>query len=573
MSGRPALATDAHWRGWPADLERRYREEGVWTDDLLGDVAVPHARQRPDALAVADPRGRLTYAELEQQVSRLAGALQARTVRGDRVIVQLPNCTEFVVALLAMFRAGVVPVMALPAHRQHEIGYFVEHAQAAAVLTADRVGDFDQVALVERLRHRHPDLQHWVVPGAGRPAGDAPVEPVAGDPAATRTWDDLLTEGDDADQPPADVRAQDLALLQLSGGSTGVPKLIPRTHRDYHYSVRRSVELCDLGPDAVQLTVLPCAHNFALSSAGVLGALLSGAATVMAPEPSPGTCFPLIQQHGVTIAGVVPPVALLWLAAAERAEQDLSSLRVLQVGGAKLSQEAARRVGPVLGCRLQQVFGMAEGLVNYTRADDDDDVVVHTQGRPMSALDEVEVRDDDDHPVPDGTPGHLVVQGPYTIRGYYRAPEQQSRSFTGDGRYRTGDLVVRRPDGSLTVVGRAKEQINRGGEKIATEEVENHLLAHPAVHEASVVGEEDRMLGERVVAHLVLTESVAAHELSELANTRALARVRGYLAERGLATYKLPDRLRIVTELPRTGVGKTSTKDLRAAADQTAPTA
>jgi 2,3-dihydroxybenzoate-AMP ligase len=348
------------------------------------------------------------------------------------------------------------------------------------------------------------------------------------------------------------VDPADVAFLQLSGGSTGLPKLIPRTHDDYGYSVRESAAICGLGPDTVYLCALPAAHNFPLSSPGTLGVFHAGGQVVMARRAAPDEAFPLIAQEGVTDTALVPPLAMVWLEAAAATPHDLSSLRVLQVGGAKLAPEVAARIGTELGCRLQQVFGMAEGLVNYTRADDPPERVLTTQGRAISPADEVRVVDDEDRDVPAGEVGHLLTRGPYTIRGYYRAPEHNQRAFTADGFYRTGDLVRRLPTGHLVVEGRAKDQINRGGDKVAAEEVENHLLAHPAVHDAALVAMPDAFLGEKTCAFVV--------PRGEAPRSQDLAR---FLRERGLAAFKIPDRIEFVTQFPKTGVGKVNKRALR----------
>src|SRR5262249_42970404 len=163
-------------------------------------------------------------------------------------------------------------------------------------------------------------------------------------------------------------------------------------------------------------TALPVSHNFTMSSPGVLGVLHAGGRIVLAPRPDPATVLPLIAAERVTITAVVPPLALLWLEGVEAAAEqpDLTSLAVLQVGGAKLVDPVAARIGPGLGCRLQQVFGMAEGLVNYTRLDDPDEIVLQTQGRPISPDDELRIVDDRDEPVPAGEVGHLLTRGPDT---------------------------------------------------------------------------------------------------------------------------------------------------------------
>ncbi|MGW2183880.1 (2,3-dihydroxybenzoyl)adenylate synthase [Streptomyces sp. NPDC001732] len=537
---------------WPAEYAERYRAAGHWRGETFGAVLRDRAAAHPDRVAIVDPATdrRWTYGELDVRADRLASGLLARGIgKGDRVVVQLPNIAEFFEVIFALFRIGALPVFALPAHRESEIGYFCGFTGAAAYVIAGEHGGYDYRELAAKVRAEVPTLRQVFVAGPG--AGDfEPLDAVHTDP--------VPLDGPDPG---------DLAFLQLSGGSTGIPKLIPRTHDDYIYSLRGSNEICAVDERSVYLCALPAAHNFPLSSPGTLGALYAGARVVLCPQPSPETAFPLIERERVTITGLVPPLALIWTEAAPGTPYDLSSLDVLLVGGAKFSEQAARRVRPALGCTLQQVFGMAEGLVNYTRLDDPEETVVTTQGRPISPDDEIRIVDDEDEDLPPGSSGHLLTRGPYTIRGYWNAPRHNARAFTPDGFYRTGDIVRRTGTGHLIVEGRAKDQINRGGEKIAAEEVENHILAHPAVHDANVVGEPDPYLGERTCAYVILR--AGAEPLKPVA-------VKRFVRERGLAAYKVPDRVEFVTAFPQTGVGKISKKALRAAAhpgpETTAPT-
>jgi 2,3-dihydroxybenzoate-AMP ligase len=253
----------------------------------------------------------------------------------------------------------------------------------------------------------------------------------------------------------------------------------------------------------------------------------------------------------VTTAALVPPLAQAWISAAQRRGPDLSTLETLQVGGARLSDAVAPEVRRVLGARLQQVFGMAEGLVNYTRSEDADELVLTTQGRPISPHDELRIVDAEDHDVADGEEGRLLVRGPYTIRGYYRSPRADAESFTDDGFYRTGDLVRRLPSGHLVVTGRDKDQVNRGGEKVSVEELEGVALAHPGVRDAVVVGVPDAFLGERVV--LVVQAERPGDRPDLVAHLRAA----------GLASYKIPDSVVFLDALPSTHVGKNSRRELR----------
>ncbi|MFD9323675.1 (2,3-dihydroxybenzoyl)adenylate synthase [Streptomyces sp. NPDC060053] len=530
---------------WPDGFAARYRAAGHWRGETFGGVLRARAAAHPDRVALVDPapeRRTWTYRELDERADRLAAGFAARGIgRGDRVVVQLPNVGEFVEVVFALFRIGALPVYALPAHRYTEVSYFCSFTEAVAYVVPDTHAGFDHRELASRVRKAAPRLRHVFV--AGEPGEHTPLSEV---PCAP-------------DGPRTEPRPHELAFLQLSGGTTGMPKLIPRTHDDYLYSLRGSNEICGVDADTRFLVVLPAAHNFPMSSPGWLGVLYAGGTTVLCPKPDPATAFPLVERERITMTGLVPPLALVWTEAAAAARPDLSSLELMLVGGAKYSAEAARRLEPALGCRLMQVFGMAEGLVNYTRLDDDPETVATTQGRPISPDDEVRIVDDAGHDVPEGEFGQLLTRGPYTIRGYWKAPEHNAKAFTEDGFYRTGDIVRRTPSGHLVVEGRAKDQINRGGEKIAPEEIENIVLAHPSVHDVSVVSVPDPYLGERSLAYVILRAGAAPLKP---------AAVKRFVRERGVAAYKVPDLVEFVDAFPHTGVGKVNKKQLRSSAEQ-----
>jgi len=553
--------------GYPPQFARRYREAGYWTGQTFPGLLARAAREFADRPAITAADGRTTsYAQLAANADALARGLAGLGVGpGMRVVVQLPNRPEFFDVIFALFRLHAWPVFALPAHRATEIEHLCRHTGAVAFVTVGHHEGFDHrslaaaaapartivadpepgaQALALRSLYRYPAI-------ADRCGTENPPEAADHVPAEHDT-------GPEDGVLPGDPDPASIAFLQLSGGSTGMPKLIPRTHDDYLYSVRASNEICAVDARTVYLCALPVAHNFTMSSPGVLGVLIAGGRVVLAERADPDTTFALMERERVTHTAAVPPLAQLWLDAfAARGgphAPDLSSLAVLLVGGARLAPEVAARVAPVLGCRLQQVFGMAEGLVNYTRLDDPDEVVVGTQGRPISADDEVLVVDEHDRPVPVGTTGNLLTRGPYTIRGYWRAEAVNATTFTPEGFYRTGDLVRVTAEGNLVVEGRSADRINRGGEKVVPAEVEDHLLAHPAVHDAALVGVPDPYLGERTCAVVVLRAGDTP---------RRPGWVRAHLRARGLAGYKIPDVIRFVPGFPVTGVGKISRRQLR----------
>jgi len=516
---------------WPDDFARRYREKGYWQDLPLTDILTRHADS--DALAIIDGERRLTYRQFQQSVNNLAATLQAQGIqRGETALVQLGNVAEFYITFFALLQVGVAPVNALFSHQRSELNAYATQIEPT-LLIADRAhGLFAGDDFLNTFRDQHPSVRVALLRGEGLEA------------AIVRPAENFI-----ASPTPAD----EVAFFQLSGGSTGTPKLIPRTHNDYYYSIRRSNEICGITADTRYLNALPAAHNFAMSSPGSLGIFMAGGCVVLAHDPSATLCFPLIEEHRITVTSLVPPAVSLWLQAITEGagNAQLASLQLLQVGGARLSATLAARIPAEMGCQLQQVFGMAEGLVNYTALDDTPERIMNTQGRPMCPDDEVWVADENGNPLPRGEVGRLMTRGPYTFRGYYKSPEHNASAFDANGFYCSGDLIAIDEQGYITVQGREKDQINRGGEKIAAEEVENLLLRHEAVIHAALVSMEDSLLGEKSCAYLVVKQPLRAVD------------VRRFLREQGVAEFKLPDRVECLDALPLTPVGKVDKKQLR----------
>lgn len=522
---------------WPEELAQRYRDKGYWVGLPLTDAWERHLATQPDAVAVVCGERQWSYRELDRQSAALASRLTESGLRcGDTALVQLPNVAEFYLTFFALLKMGVAPVNALFSHNKLELLSYATQIEPRLLIASAEHSLFGNGEFLDRLQTQVPRLQTVVM------LGDSPLG---------HSLTDWLQPYASTSQYQPSASGQ-VAFFQLSGGSTGTPKLIPRTHDDYYYSVRRSVEICELTPHTRYLCALPAPHNFPLSSPGSLGVFYAGGRVVLAPDPGAMTCFPLIERHQIDITSLVPPAAALWIQAAEQFGGALRSLKILQVGGAKLSETVARRIPAVLGCQLQQVLGMAEGLVNYTRLDDSDEHTFTTQGYPMSPDDEVKVLDIDGNPVPRGEAGLLATRGPYTFRGYYRSPEHNARAFDSEGFYHSGDVVQMTEDGYLRVVGREKDQINRGGEKIAAEEIENLLLKHDGILHAALVSMPDPIMGEKSCAFLVVSDP----------SLKAIT-LRKYLRNQGIAEFKLPDRFEMIDTLPVTPVGKIDKKSLR----------
>ncbi|OMC39145.1 AMP-binding protein [Mycobacterium sp. IS-1264] len=521
---------------FPADRAAAYRAAGYWTGRAVDAILADAARRWPDRIAVLDalPGERLSYAELDERADRAAAGLRGLGIGpGDRVLLQLPNGCQFAVALFGLLRARAIPVMCLPGHRAAELGHFAAVGQASALLIADAANGFDYRAMARQLAEEHPTLQHVIVDG---------------DPGPFVSWR-RLCESVAVPNTESPVDPESPALLLVSGGTTGLPKLIPRTHNDYVFNATASAAVCGLTAPDVYLVALSAGHNFPLACPGLLGAMTVGATTVFGTDPSPEAAFAAIDRHGVTVTALVPALAKLWAQACDWEPVTPKSLRLLQVGGAKLEPEDARRVRATLTPGLQQVFGMAEGLLNFTRPGDPPELLDGTQGRPLCADDELRVVDGVGEPVSPGEEGELLVRGPYTFNGYFRAERDNERCFDPDGFFRSGDLVRRREDGYLVVTGRVKDVICRGGETIAAADLEEQLLRHPAIYAAAAIALPDPYLGEKICVAAVFTGEAIS-----------LAQLNAYLDRRGVAVHARPDVLVAMPSLPTTPIGKVDKK-------------
>jgi 2,3-dihydroxybenzoate-AMP ligase len=529
---------------WPEEFARRYRQQGYWAGITLHDMLVRSIRAAPDRTALVHGNRRLTYAQVGEAIDLLAGRLIDLGFRPlDRVVFQLPNSIELVIAFFALVRIGVIPVMALPAHRSEEISHFVAHAEAVGYVVAERWRDHDNRPLIAEVSRRSPSLRHVLVLGTPQADQVSLIDLIVGERG----------RGDGADRLAEVAPAPDeVALMLLSGGTTGLPKMIPRTHDDYVYNCLQTSAIAGFDADTVFLAVLAMAHNYTLGCPGVLGALARGGTAVIAPDPALETVARLIETERVTLISAAVPLIVNWLNAELPRHRDLSSLRVLMNGGAKLAPELRRRVERRFGCTFQECFGTGEGLINMTRLDDPEEIRFTSSGRPVSPADETRIVDEQGADVADGMVGELICRGPYTVRGYYNAPAANRAGFTSDGFYRMGD-AVRRIDRHLYVEGRLKDIINRGGEKISCEEVENHILAHPKIKNVCVVAMPDETYGEKACAFVILADGA----------TLDFAEMKTFLLARNIAKFKLPERLEIATEFPTSAAGKVLRRELR----------
>ena len=524
---------------WPVGLAERYRRKGYWEDITLGEMLNRSARDHAEKPALIFGDRRVSYRELIAASDRLAvGLIRAGLAPRDRVVIHLPNIPEIVLVFLALVTMGAIPVMALPSHRLSELRHFVKRSRAVGYFIPASHRQFDFRPMADQLRAEFGELRHIFVAGPAN-AGQRSLSEISNSTAAS---------GAIAQPNPTDV-----ALMLLSGGTTGLPKLIPRTHNDYVCNAKLSGRIAAFNQETVFLAVLPIAHNYTLASPGILATLAFGGTVVIAPGTTADVILPLIARERVTHVAAAVPLIVNWLNDPDRGRHDTRSLQVIQNGGARLAPELRRRVQQEFGCRFQEIYGTGEGLLNMTRLDDDEERVLTSSGAPVCEDDEIRVIDDAGSELPDGQLGELVCRGPYTIRGYYDDPDADAKSFTADGFYRMGD-VVRKVGRYVYTEGRKKDVINRGGEKISSEEIENFILAYPKVENVCIVAMPDEVYGERACA-FVQPKAGQTVDFAELID---------FLVQKQIAKFKLPERLELVDSFPLSPAGKILRRELRA---------
>jgi 2,3-dihydroxybenzoate-AMP ligase len=528
---------------FPPEFAARYRAKGYWQDRSLTDTFAAIFARYADRVAIIDGDNSVTYRQLDKRSERLALNLLDEGLKPlDRMVVQLPNVVEFAYLYFALQKIGCIPIMALPTHRYREMTQFVELSDAVACATPDKTKDFDYRNLVRRIGAARKTMRLGIVLGDA-PEGFLSLTELIERPSQ-RSPEELMRIKIDPEDP---------ALFQLSGGTTGIPKLIPRSHNDYVYNSKMAAAVTGVGPDKILLNVLPLAHNLPLACPGLQGFMLHGGKVVLANSTRGEDIFALIERHRITHIAVVPALLIRWINDPAMQKFDLSSLLVIQSGGQRLQPEVRRRTKELIpSVTVQENFGMAEGMLMFVRLDDPEDVRMETVGRPVSPDDEVRLVDDDDNEVPAGEVGELLARGPYTLRGYFGVPEYNARAFSSDGFYRSGDLMRRHPSGNYLVEGRKKDLINRGGEKISAEEIENLILMHPAVQNVACVPMPDPILGERMCACVIPRRG----------QTLVLPELATFLANEEIAKHKLPERLELLDDFPLSPFGKVSKKDL-----------
>jgi len=524
---------------------KQYNQYRWWLGTTLGDVFDKTTDVFPEKEALVDDRIRLTYRELREKVDRLSiGLINLGIRKGDTVLLQLPNWHEFVCSYFALQRIGSIPVLLISGYKQLEVSHLARLTEAKAWIVPELYRKIDYASFVKEVKEKNPQLQ-YIISVRGEKRNNV----------FTSHLEDLM--GKEMSRGDRDIlyrqrpEPTDIAHIIPSGGTTGLPKGIPRTHNDYLCNVEYLHKGWEMNTKDVCLLIVPVGHNLALLN--VVGSVFWGYKLVLLDSTRPQDICKAIQTEKVTYMPTVPSLVKRIIEIEEFQDYDLSSLKKISAGGEPSPPELVSEVYRKLNCTYINEFGMTEGLLCRTKLTDDIETICTTVGKPCCPYEQIKIIDEKGKELPPHQDGELVAKGPGIFAGYLKNPEENSKSFTHDGFFRTGDQARIDPLGYLKITGRIKDIIIRGGENISPAQVEELLCSYPGVADAAVIGMPDKELGERVCAYVKPAPGVKLDS----------EKIKEFMESKGASRLLIPERFEIVDDIPLTQAGKHDKKFLR----------
>lgn len=517
----------------------------VRTGLTIGELIDRAAAADPAKLALVAASERMTRAELRQRIDRLAAAFIGLGIeRGETVLLQLPNWCEFIYSYFALQKIGAVPVLLISGYERMEVSHLCRLTEATVWIVPQIYRNRDYTPCIRAVREDNPQLRHVISVRAERPDENfsASLEEIVAGAADAGVQSQIAKRRPD---PTA------VAHILPSGGTTGLPKAIPRTHDDYLCNVNYLHRVGEMTADDVCLVAVPVGHNLALLN--VVGAALVGYSIVLLDSTRADDICRALDAERVTYLPTVPSLLKRILEFDGIDKYNFHCLRKISAGGEPATPDLLARVRKTLHCACISEFGMSEGPLCRTRLDDDPARVRGSVGKPICPDDEFRILDDGGQTLPAETDGELAARGPGIFAGYLKNAAENERAFTREGFFRTGDLARMDNYGNVTITGRIKDVINRGGEKISPAQVEKVLLAHPKIVDAAVIGMPDRALGEKICAYIRV----------EIGATLDHEAIKTFMEDIGASKLLIPDRVELVATLPLTEAGKHDKKALR----------
>ncbi len=524
----------------------RYNAFRWWSGLTFADLLDRAADIHPEKEAFVDRKTRLTFGKAREKTNKLALALMDLDIRPlDRVLVQLPNWNEFVFAYFALQKIGAIPVLLIDRYRQFEISHLIHLTGATSWIVASRYKKTDYVPIIRDVLKEHPEVRHIVTV---RGEGDGP---------AFSRLEELIEKieltGENlarlAERRPDPMQ---VAHMGPTGGTTGAPKIVPRTHNSLMTGVDYCSRAWEQTSEDINLLAGPIGHDLTFTK-GFIGSIVTQGKVVFLDSTNDQGICETIERERVTSIIWVPALAQRMLQYEGLDRHDLSSLKKMHSAGGASHPELVEDVIKKLGMIFYNGYGATEGMTTITRRTDDLKTICRTVGRPTCPYDIYKVMDKDGRELDANEEGELVVKGPGVFTGYYKNPEENDKAFTEDGFFRTGDVARIDKKGYITLTGRIKEMINRGGESISATEIERLINRHPGVADVAVIPMPDPSMGEKVCAYIEPKAGV------QLTFEKIISFLRGQKA----SVILLPERVEFIDAMPYTGARKLDKKSLR----------
>lgn len=524
----------------------KYNKFRWWSGLTFGDILDRAADIHPEKEAFVDRKTRLTYGEAREKTNKLAIGLMDLGIQPlDRALVQLPNWNEFVFAYFALQKVGAIPVLLIDRYRQFEINHLISLTGATSWIVASRYKKTDYVPIINDVLKEHPELKNVItVRGEGDQQPFTSLESLIEE--AELTEDDLARLANRLPDP------MQVAHMGPTGGTTGAPKIVPRTHNSLITGIEYCSKSWEQSNQDINLIAGPVGHDLTFSK-GFIGSIITLGKIIFLDSADDKDLCETIEKEKITSIIWVPTLAQRMLQYEDLAKHDLSSLKKMHSAGGASHPDLVKDVTEKLKMKFYNGYGGTEGMTTITRTTDDLETICTTVGRPTCPYDTYKVIDKDGNELPPNTQGELVLKGPGVFTGYYNNPEENKEAFTKDGFFRTGDVAKIDEKGYITLTGRIKEMINRGGESISATEIERLINGHPDVAAVAVIPMPDPFMGERVCAYI---QPKAGSQLS-------FDEIISFLKGQKASVLQLPERIEFIDVMPYTGAQKLDKRSLR----------
>ena len=524
----------------------KYNKLRWWAGLTFGDVFDRATDIHPEKEAFVDQYSRFTYGEAREKTDKLAVGLMDLGIKPeDRVLLQLPNWNEFVFAFFALQKIGAITVLLIDRYRQFEINHLIKISGAKAWVVPAKYKKTDFMPIIDDVLREHPEMEHVItVRGRVDRSGFSSLEKLI---EQTELTDENLEKLTDARPDPMQI-----AHMGPTGGTTGLPKIVARSHNSLLTGIEYCSKAWDQNCEDVNLIVGPIGHDLSFSK-GFIGSVITQGKVVLLDLADGKAICDAIEREKVTSIIWVPTLAQRMIEYPDLDKHDLSSLKKMHSAGGASQPGLVKSVTEKLNVKFYNGYGSTEGTTTITRTTDCLETICSCVGRPTCPFDTYKLIDSNGKDVPPGGQGELVLKGPGVFTGYYNNPEENAKAFTEDGFFRTGDMAGIDECGRITLTGRIKDMINRGGESISAAPIEGLIVAHPGVKAVAVIAMPDPLMGERVCAYI--QPEAEAH--------LTFQGIISFLKEKKASVLQFPERIEFIQDMPLTPAEKTDKKVLR----------